>query len=60
MPDDLTKRGPHDRARVNINQKHEIKGWCEKFKCSEEELKKAVEKVGDSVAALEVYFAKRK
>lgn len=46
MPDDPTKTGAGDRERINVNQEHELRYWCEKFGVSPEDLKCAVEDVG--------------
>jgi hypothetical protein len=46
MPDDLSKRGPWDRTRVNVNEPWEVKWRCMKFGCSELELRDAVDVVG--------------
>jgi len=46
MPDDLSKRGPADRTRININEAHEIAYWSKVLACSEEELRRAVDAVG--------------
>jgi hypothetical protein len=46
MSDDLNKRGPADRARVNVNEAHEARYWASKWGVSEEELRAAVERVG--------------
>ncbi|HYW15092.1 MAG TPA: DUF3606 domain-containing protein [Allosphingosinicella sp.] len=46
MVDDLNNRGPQDRARVNVNEDHEVRYWTGKFGCTEEELRAAVGKVG--------------
>ena len=46
MPDDLSKRGPPDQLRVNVNEWWEVKFWCSRFDCTEEELRGCVEKVG--------------
>lgn len=50
MADDLTNRGPADRARVNINEAHELRYWSEKFGVSENALKAAVDRVGPMAA----------
>lgn len=50
MADDLTNRGPADRARVNVNEAHELRYWCEKFGVSESALKAAVDRVGPMAA----------
>lgn len=52
MPDDLSNRGPQDRARINLNEPHELKYWTQKFGVSAEQLKAAVDKAGVSSAAV--------
>ncbi len=52
MPDDLTNRGPQDRARVNLSEPHEVKYWTQKWGVSAEQLKQAVTKAGTSAAAV--------
>ena len=47
MPDDKTKKAPHDANRVDINDRHEVRYWCGKFHCSKKMLRKAVTNVGD-------------
>jgi hypothetical protein len=53
MPDDLSNRGPQDRARINIGEEYEVRYWSQKFGVSPEQLEAAVQKVGDSVDAVE-------
>ncbi|MBS4045141.1 MAG: DUF3606 domain-containing protein [Alphaproteobacteria bacterium] len=53
MADDLSNRGPQDRARVNLGEQHEIAYWTKKFGVSEEQLRKAVQKAGVSAEAVE-------
>jgi hypothetical protein len=53
MADDLKNRGAQDRARVNVNEDHEVRYWTKKWGVSEEQLTAAVQKVGvvaDAVA----------
>lgn len=47
MPDDKTKSGGQDRARINVNEDYELRDWSRKYGVTPEELKKAVAKVGD-------------
>lgn len=56
MPDNLRKRAPEDQTRINVNQPHEVAYWCEKFKCTEEELREAVDAVGVSVKKVKQYL----
>jgi hypothetical protein len=52
MPDDLTDRGAQDRARININEPHEVKYWTQKWGVTPEQLKMAIAKAGTSSAAV--------
>jgi hypothetical protein len=47
MPDDLKQRGGQERKRIDVNQDHELRDWAEKFGVSKEQLKEAVQAVGD-------------
>lgn len=58
MPDDKTKRHPHDGKRIDINDPQEIRNWCETFECSKGKLIAAVMIVGDSAKAVEKYLDK--
>jgi hypothetical protein len=46
MPDDKTKRGPADASRVNIHEDYEVRYWCGKWGCTEQQLKACVARVG--------------
>ena len=46
MPDDLTKRGPADQSRINVNEAWELKWWAQKFGVTEQQIRDAVKKVG--------------
>lgn len=58
MPDDKTKKRPQDASRINLSQPYEVEYWCDYFGCSEDELKKAVDKVGTSKEAVSDYLKK--
>ena len=49
MPDDLEKRGPADRARINLKEDHEVLYWSEEFHITPERLRDVVESVGPMV-----------
>jgi uncharacterized protein DUF3606 len=53
MTDDRTKKGIQDRTRINTNEDYELRYWSEKFGVSQDQLKAAVNKVGNSVSAVE-------
>jgi hypothetical protein len=52
MADDLKNRGAQDRARVNVNEDHEVRYWTQKWGVSKEQLAAAVKKVGVSADAV--------
>ena len=58
MPDDKTKKRPQDASRINLGQSYEVEYWCNHFDCSEDELRKAVDKVGTSNEAVADYLKK--
>jgi hypothetical protein len=47
---------PQDATRININRKYEVEYWCDKFNCTEEELKKAINRVGVTSEAVKEYL----
>jgi hypothetical protein len=53
MSDDLSKNGMQDRTRINTGEDYELRYWSEKFGVSQDRLKSAVQKVGNSVSAVE-------
>lgn len=56
MPDNLGITQPQDADRINLSQQWEITYWCNKFGCTEAELRAAVSAVGDSASAVEEYL----
>ena len=50
--DSLTKREQPDRSKINMQQMHEVKYWTHALNVSKEELQKAIDKVGNSAAAV--------
>ena len=52
MPDDLTKIGSPDRSKIAMGEEHEVKYWTKHLGISKEELQRAVDKVGNSAAAV--------
>jgi Protein of unknown function (DUF3606) len=53
MADDLSKKGPADRSRINLAEPYEVQYWADKFGVSKERLSEAVHNVGHSAAAVE-------
>jgi Protein of unknown function (DUF3606) len=52
MADDLSKRGPADRSRINLSEPYEMQFWADKFGVSKERLSEVVKKVGHSADAV--------
>ena len=50
--DSLTKKDQRDRSKVNMHEDFEVKYWTKELGVSGEELQKAVDKVGNSAAAV--------
>jgi hypothetical protein len=49
---DLTRRGLQDRSKINMQEAYEVKYWARELGVSRELLQKAVDKVGNSAAAV--------
>lgn len=58
MPDDLTNRGPRDRARVNIHEAYEVAYWTRHFGVTEQQLRNAVSRVGVMVADIKRFLGR--
>ena len=50
--DDLKNKGPQDRSKINMHEEYEVKYWTKELGVSKEKLQKAVDKVGNSAAAV--------
>jgi predicted RNA-binding protein YlqC (UPF0109 family) len=48
----LTKRAQPDRSKINMHEPQELKSWAHALGVSQEELRKVIEKVGNSAAAV--------
>jgi hypothetical protein len=44
---------PRDRSRIHLDDPREVSWWRKQFECSEEQLREAVARVGDSAAKVE-------
>jgi hypothetical protein len=58
MTDDLKKRGPADRTRINVNESWEVDWWCEELECTPQQLRAAVRAVGVLVDDVRRYLGK--
>jgi hypothetical protein len=55
--DDLSKKGQQDRSKINMHEAHEVQYWTKHLNVSKEELQRAVDKVGNSAAAVRKQLA---
>lgn len=60
MADDLKNRGAQDRARIALGEEHEVAYWTKALGVTEEELKRAVDAVGNGADAVREYLKKQK
>jgi len=58
MSDDLSKRGPQDRSRINVNETHELRYWTQALGVTESQLRDAVKAVGPSATAVREHLRK--
>lgn len=59
MSDDKSKQDGRDRSRVNPNESYELSYLEEKLGVSREQVRAAVEAVGNSRAKVEEYLRKK-
>jgi len=59
VPDDKSKAGGQDRARINVNQDHELSDWSNSLNTTPDALKKAVAAVGDRAEDVREYLKAR-
>ena len=50
--DNLTKRKQPDRSKIDMHEVYEVRHWTHALGVSREQLQKAVDKVGNSAAAV--------
>jgi hypothetical protein len=58
MPDNKSITHPLDAKRIDINDSAEVANWCSSFKCTEAQLKVAVNAVGTSGAEVRKHLEK--
>ena len=52
MANDKAKRGQPDRSKINMHEDHEVKYWTRHFGITQDQLRRAVDRVCNSVAAV--------
>ena len=50
--DSLTKKDQRDRSKIHMHEPYQVKYWTKALGVSREQLQKAVDKVGNSAAAV--------
>lgn len=60
MPDDLSKKHPHDSGRISLTEPYEVAYWTQALGVTKAELEQAVKAVGHSAAAVRAYLARRR
>ena len=53
---DLTKRGTMDRKNINVDKPSDVDWWCQKLRCTEEELRNAIQTAGTSSTTVNEYL----
>ena len=56
MADNKTLRGPQDSSRIAMGESYEVEYWTDKFGVDRDTLRKAVDAVGNSAAAVEKHL----
>jgi hypothetical protein len=58
MPDNKKLTGSPDNKRIDIHDPNEVRDWTKSIGCTPTELKKAVDEVGTSAAAVRKHLKK--
>ena len=58
MADDLGDRGPQDRARISLEEDHELRYWTGALGVSEAQLRTAVGAVGNSAEKVRQFLGR--
>ncbi len=58
MADNKKLTGSPDNKRIDIHDHNEVRNWTKSFGCTQDELKKAVNAVGTSAAAVKKHLSK--
>ncbi|WP_140625737.1 DUF3606 domain-containing protein [Methylibium rhizosphaerae] len=54
--DDKTRAQGQDRNRINVNQDYEVRDWAKRFDASPQQIREAVEAVGDRADKVEMHL----
>ena len=56
MADNKDIRHGQDRDRINVNEDYELRQWAKKFDATPEQIKEAVQAVGDRADKVEMHL----
>ena len=56
MPDDKTRTSGQDRTRISLEEDYEVRDWAKKFGVTPEQLRAAVDAVGNESSAVEAHL----
>lgn len=56
MADNLQATGGEDRKRINVNQDYEVRDWAKKFDVTADQLREAIQAVGDRADDVEMHL----
>lgn len=59
MADDKNEVGVPDRTRINLSEDYEVRDWTKSLGVSEDELREAVDAVGNSADKVREYLQGR-
>ncbi|MEP7085525.1 MAG: DUF3606 domain-containing protein [Betaproteobacteria bacterium] len=51
-----TETGGQDSMRINVHEDHALRDWAKKFDATPEQIREAVEAVGDQAADVEMHL----
>lgn len=54
--DDRKVQEPATRSRIDLDDPKQVLAWCAQLRCSESQLRDAVNRVGSTVARVEAYL----
>lgn len=58
MADNKSQPGGQDRTRISLSEDYEVRDWSKKFNVSEDQLKAAVQAVGNEAKDVEAHLKK--
>ena len=59
MSDDQSQTGSPDRQRISLSENHEVQDWTKRFGVTADQLRAAVDAVGNRVEDVEKYLSRK-